>query len=73
MTVCVMQTLILIGWNDCQREGIMAHNSLQVEGIMAQDVYGSYGMNVLGGICMYFVHIAHMTVVPLLRQCLYHL
>ena len=30
MTVCMKQTMILIGWNDCQGEGVMAHNSLQV-------------------------------------------
>ena len=39
MTVCVKQTMILIGCSDCQGEGIMAHNVLQL-----------YGMNVLGGI-----------------------
>ena len=42
MTVCMKQTMILIGWNDCQGEGVMAHNSLQVaclgEGIMAHNV-----------------------------------
>ena len=28
MTVCVKQTMIVIGCSDCQGEGIMAHNSL---------------------------------------------
>ena len=29
-TICAKQTMILIGWNDRQGEGTMAHNSLQV-------------------------------------------
>ena len=48
------ETVTLIGWNHCQREGNMTiYSPYKIclrEEIMAHNVLCLYGMNVLGGI-----------------------